>query len=116
LEGKLYRLSFWRVFYIVLCLIVIVGLGIVLPLYICSQNYLGGLVFTLFLWWLIMAPIYLNCLEAIAQHVVYSWCARRNIPRIEWISRREELLQQLPPRTRWFATYVDAPRKARAKQ
>lgn|GEM_PF-6782658 len=114
IEGKLYRLSFWRAFYVLLCLVVIVGVGIVAPVVIALEGeVVVGLLLGAFFWYALAWTPLANGREALAEHVVYSWCAKRDVPRTMWLRMQSELVKQMPPRVRWFAKYVDPPRTSR---
>jgi hypothetical protein len=110
IEGKLYRLSIGRVLYIAVGLTLIIGVGVVMPVSILIETSIwGGLAATALGWWVLAGGAFVNIREAIAEHMVYSWCAERDIPRTLWLAMRDGLVTQMPPRTRWFARFVDPP-------
>jgi hypothetical protein len=102
LNGDLYRLSIWRVLYILLGLSLYVGLPIGV---LVGDGVLPALGITAGMWLVCMGGV-LNMREAICEHVVGRWCSQHNISRLSWISNRQELASELPAFTRWAAKHL----------
>ena len=112
LAGKLYRLSLWRVFYVALGLGLVLSGVVALPIYMLASGESIGA--TLFLWAFISLMLFApaqNVREAICEHIVGSWCAKRGLSTLDWIHGRGRLAPELPRRVKWAARYLQSERR-----
>jgi hypothetical protein len=105
---KPYKLSFGRVFYFALCAFVVVVIGILVPIWTGFKvSILAGMVLAICVWLITYGTAFRNGRQVLAEHVVYRWCAKRNITKTQWRWQRSQLTALMPSYVRWFTPYVD---------
>jgi hypothetical protein len=108
-EEMHYRLNVGLALYVTLGSILVIGLGVVFPLwFLFDMGLLWGMGVALIAWSAVWTPFVITR-KVLGQHVVYRWCTKNDFTRTQWMWQRETFMKKMPPHTRWFAKYVDRP-------